>query len=114
VAAGRQAGCSEQHERHDSQQAGGQQREYRDGPLNRVSPQLLVQVDRRDRLPARYGVEHRDTDHGEREERSERHRDRAEGFLERRRREPIDFGYGGRIWWGEPLVLIDDARSEDD
>jgi hypothetical protein len=58
VAAGGETACGEQHERHDAQQAGDQQRGYRDGPLDRVSPQLLVPVDRRDRLPARYGVDH--------------------------------------------------------
>ena len=68
----------EQHERRDTDQARDQQRESSDGPLDRVSPQLCVPIDRRNGLPARYGVDHRDTDDGEREERSERNRDRAE------------------------------------
>jgi LuxR family transcriptional regulator, maltose regulon positive regulatory protein len=44
--------------------------------------------------------------------RSPRHRSLIQlGLLERRRREPIDFGYGGRIRWGEPLVLMTRRRT---
>ena len=78
VAAGGETACGEEHERRDTQQARDQKRENGNGPLDRVSPQLLVPVDRRDRLPTWYGVEHRDADHREREEGSERDGDRAE------------------------------------
>ena len=78
MAAGGETACREQHERRYPQQAGDQERECSDGPLDRVSPELLVPVDRRDRLTARYRVDHCDTDDREREESPKRNRDRAE------------------------------------
>jgi hypothetical protein len=106
AAAGGETACGKQRERHDAQQAGDQQRKCRDGPLDRVSPQLLVPVDRRDRLAARYGVDHGDTDDGEREERSERHRDRAELQQHSDQRRIADKRYElGRNGHGDPAGL---------